>query len=650
MLRPLRNIRIRNKLFLGYSCAFLLAFTVAGAIIYTQVRSIIEQTIEAELTTNTETIQSMVLSNADVSIKNYMRAVAEKNLEIARQLHREVRRGRLTEEEAKRRAKEAFLSQTIGKTGHIYCLDSDGILVMHPRRSLVGVDVSALPFAREQIENKTGYMEYDWREPLETTSRPKALYMSYFEPWDWIISASAYRDEFGELVNIDDFRKRILELGSGRTGYPFVIGYDGFLLMHPHLEGYHYTKFNDPVMDRVGERIVREKNGHFEYDWRNPGEDHFRRKVVYFKDIPDLKWIVASSSYFDDFQDPLNAVGYVILFAMVAAVVLLIPLSIWLGASITRPLNTMQDKFAQAAGGDFSVRMHGLTKDELGLLSGYFNSFMEKLTEYSDDLQNEIAVRKRAEKKLIALDRAKSLFLASASHELRTPLTSMIGFLKLMQKKFNKKFLPHLEGVDGLAEPVSQFVDNLKIVRSEADRLGLLVNDLLDLSKIESGRMEWREDELLVGDVLKRAAEAIKPFAETNRKVRLVCDNTDDAGRFTADGDRIHQVLINLLSNAFKYTEEGTVTLSALCRRNAVEFAVRDTGLGIPEEARDKVFDLFYQVQDVNMRSSKTFGTGLGLAICKEIVAHYGGELGLESKDGVGSCFTFSIPASCDID
>lgn len=190
-----------------------------------------------------------------------------------------------------------------------------------------------------------------------------------------------------------------------------------------------------------------------------------------------------------------------------------------------------------------------------------------------------------------------------------------------------------------------QFLDNLSIVRSEADRLGRLVNDLLDLNKIESGRMEWRDEPLDVHIVIQRAAASIKAYESRNPGVRFIMDlPEDELPIVVADGDRLHQVMINLLSNAFKYTDSGDVTLSARRVQEGVEFMVCDTGRGIPEEDMGKVFDIFYQVQDVNQRSSKIFGTGLGLAISKQIVAHYGGKLLVESEVGKGSCFSFVMP------
>lgn len=644
MFQFLRNMRIRSKLFVAYSCTFLLAFAVAGVFIYAQAREIIRENVDNELTNTTQTILSMVRTSADVAIKNYMRAVAEKNYDVARQLHRQVKRGLLTKEEAKERARQIFRSQAIGKTGRIYCLDSEGVMVVNPKRSLVGMDLSGLPFVKEQIRKKNGYMEYDWKEPLQKVARPKAVFMKYFKPWDWIISASSYRDEFNEIINIDDFRERILDLGFGESGYPFVLNRDGIMLIHPYLKNKHFSNFGDQRLSNVGERILHEKNGKFEYMWYNPGDTDFRRKVVYFNEIPEMGWIVGSTSYHDEFYGPLDAIRNVILTSLAIALVLMIPISIWVGSLISRPIKRLQYNFAQAASGDFSVRMRKRSNDELGLLAAHFNSFMDQLNTFSTELKNEINVRKEAEQRLIEHDKARTLFLSSASHELRTPLTSIIGFLKLMEKSFIKQFRPHLVETEKLKIRVMKFENNLKVVRSEADRLGRLVNDLLDLNKIESGRIEWRDEDISVTRLLTNAGQAMAAYAEGKPAVQFFMDKPETESILSVDSDRIHQVLINLLSNAFKYTETGMVTLSAITTKTHVNFLVRDTGRGISRENIDKVFDIFYQVQDENMRSSTVFGTGLGLAISRQIIEHYGGEISVESTIGKGSLFSFTIP------
>ncbi|MBC16757.1 MAG: histidine kinase [Desulfovibrio sp.] len=643
MLKCLQNIRIRNRLFITYSLIFMLSFAVTGAFIFYQVRTIVRDNIQSELTRTTETIRNMVLNSADVAIRNYMRAVAEKNLDVARHLHRQVQRGFLSEAEAKKQATDVFLSQKLGSAGRVYCLNSNGIMVVHHKRSLLDVDLSGLPFVQEQIQSKSGFMTYDWREPLEKVSRPKAIYMTYFEPWDWIISVSTYRDEFTDLVNISDFKQRILNLGYGESGYPFIIDYEGHMLMHPHLQDKHYSEYGDPRLSQVAEQIVEKKNGQINYLWQNPGDPGLRKKIAYFQDIPELGWIVASSSLYEDFEGPLDSITLVFVVALTILIILILPLSVWISSQITKPLEELQSDFAKAASGDFSVRMKQHSRDEIGLLAGYFNWFMQKLTEYSDDLRTEIAVRKEAERKLIAMDENKTLFLASASHELRTPLTSIIGFLKLMDRNFNVRFRPRLEENVETREKAAQFAENLEVVRNEADRLGVLVNDLLDLSKIESGRMEWRDSHEDVRDILDRAARSVVIYTEQNRDVEFILERPTSEAFVRVDADRIHQVLINLLNNAFKYTHEGTVTLRGQVTADAIQFSVCDTGRGIPEADQDRIFDVFYQVDDVNQRSSQIFGTGLGLAISRNIVQHYNGSLSVTSTPGKGSCFRFSL-------
>ncbi|XXJ18596.1 cache domain-containing protein [Desulfovibrio caledoniensis] len=646
----LGDSRIRTKLYVAYAGAFLVIFLVAGGLIHAQVGDLLRRGTESELAKTTEALRTMVRATVDVSIRNYMRAVSEKCLDEARSLDRQVQRGRLTEAEARDRARETFLSMTIGREGRVYCLNSQGIMVVHHKRSLEGVDMSGLSFVREQIRRKDGFMTYEWKEPLEAGSRSKAVYMTYFEPWDWIISASAYREEFAQIVNVEDFRQRFFELRSGRSGYPFVLDHDGYLLIHPYLRGVHYSDYESPRMSSVAERIVNERNGHFDYLWRNPGETGLKKKVVYFKDIPELGWIVASSSYYEDFQQPLDSIGYVMLLALAVAVLLMIPVSFGIGALITRPIDRLQENFARAAEGDFSVRMEQHSRDELGLMAGYFNSFMERLTAYSADLENEIARRRETEKELLAMDRAKSMFLASASHELRTPLTSIIGFLHLMEKRFRTRFMPVLGPLDPVGQQARKFEKNLHIVRVEADRLGRLVNDLLDLSKIEAGRMEWRDKTLSVDGVLRRAAEATGALDDERPGVKLVVESLAEPMAIRADEDKIHQVLINLLSNAFKNTEAGSVTLSAVKTEAGASFSVCDTGRGISRDEQERIFDIFYQGRDENKRSTNVFGTGLGLSICRRIVAHYESRLVVDSVLGKGSCFRFTIPLARDGD
>ena len=169
------DLRIRFKLLIIYSAVFVFSLALVSLIIHSFVRKTLEKNIESELQNTTTTILNMVKTAADVSIKNHLRAVAEKNREVVTYFHDQFRRGILDEATAKSRAQEVLLSQTIGKTGYIYCVNSDGVIVIHPKKGLLGADLSKHAFIVEQMNRKNGYLEYDWKNPEEQESRPKAL-------------------------------------------------------------------------------------------------------------------------------------------------------------------------------------------------------------------------------------------------------------------------------------------------------------------------------------------------------------------------------------------------------------------------------------------------------------------------------------------
>lgn len=395
--RRFSDFRIRTKLLISYSAVFILSLTLGSAIIYSFVRSTIQTNIESELQNTTTTILNMVRTAANVSIKNHLRAVAEKNREIAEHFHRQYATGALTEEKAKARAQEVMLSQTIGKTGYIYCLDSEGIILSHPKKALIGVNLSKYTFIQDQKIRKVGYIEYDWKNPAEKHPRPKALYMTYFAPWDWIISASSYRSEFKELVNIDDFRESILSLQFGKTGYSYVIDTQGNLIIHPKLESANILNEKDARGRSFIQEMLNQLSGKIVYSWKNPDEEYPREKLVIFNHIPEFDWIVASSSYLDEFYAPLKMVKRIFMATTLISLVLVLPLTQWISSSITNPLQELMRRFSLGAEGDITVRMERQSRDEVGTLAKYFNFFMEKLEIFSANLKAEIADRKKAE-------------------------------------------------------------------------------------------------------------------------------------------------------------------------------------------------------------------------------------------------------------
>jgi len=395
----LKNRNIRTKLLGGHTLVIVIAVLVGGGFIISRVQTTIETHIESELTNATAAIRHMVRTAAATSIKNHLRAVAEKNLEIIQAVYQDFEQGKITEHEAKDLCKKILFSQTIGKTGYIFCASSRGIAAEHPNPGVTGRRFMDREFVREMIRLKTGYLEYEWKNPEEDMMKPKAMYMSYFEPWDWIIAVSTYREEFRHLIEISDFRKSILDLSFGKTGYAYIHDSAGNLIVHPFMTGNYFD-----ARDKDGRYFVRDmcekKNGRAVYSWKNPGDVEPREKLVIFNHIPEYDWIVASASYLDEIYAPLNTVKSIVM-GIVALIFLLITGSyLWVNRSVITPLQSLMKRFDQGAAGDFSVRMPVTTTDEIGQLAGYFNRFMDRLDKSRRNLESEIRMRKKNEQAL----------------------------------------------------------------------------------------------------------------------------------------------------------------------------------------------------------------------------------------------------------
>eukprot|EP00828_Plagiopyla_frontata_P049521 TRINITY_DN9907_c0_g1_i2.p1 TRINITY_DN9907_c0_g1~~TRINITY_DN9907_c0_g1_i2.p1 ORF type:complete len:640 (+),score=262.39 TRINITY_DN9907_c0_g1_i2:1707-3626(+) len=253
----------------------------------------------------------------------------------------------------------------------------------------------------------------------------------------------------------------------------------------------------------------------------------------------------------------------------------------------------------------------------------------------------------RINQRLRELDRTKSALVSSVSHELRTPLTSLLGFSKLILKNFSKHFWPLAKGDHKLLTKGSQIVENLNILLHEGDRLSRLIGDVLDLNKIEMGYTEWHMTRTSPAKLVHRAATAVSGQFDNNPTISLATEVGEDLPDIVMDPDRMLQVLLNLLTNAAKFTDKGTVTLSASATDpGLVRFQVTDTGPGIPKEDQNRVFDIFHQLGDQDPAGDKPKGAGLGLAICREIVTHHNGTIWVESEVGHGSSFIIELPTT----
>lgn len=248
------------------------------------------------------------------------------------------------------------------------------------------------------------------------------------------------------------------------------------------------------------------------------------------------------------------------------------------------------------------------------------------------------------------IDRMKDDFISTVSHELRTPLTSVLGFTKVIRKKLEEVIYPQLTTPDPKTErTMTQVNESIRVIIAEGERLTNLINDVLDLSKLEAGKIEWKRETVAVGELLERATE---PMTALFEQKGLIFEKriSGDLPCITCDTDRIIQVIINLLSNALKFTDRGAVSITAEYTQagqplnQTLTFSVADSGIGIAEADRHQVFEKFKQVGDTLTDRPK--GTGLGLPICREIVEYHGGSIWAEAALDGGSIFRFTLPVT----
>ncbi len=240
------------------------------------------------------------------------------------------------------------------------------------------------------------------------------------------------------------------------------------------------------------------------------------------------------------------------------------------------------------------------------------------------------------------VDKVKTEFITIVSHELRTPLTSILGFVEMIERKFRDTLLPKIDiNEPKINKVVNKINRDFEIILSEGDRITSLINDILDMSKLESGIIKWNFEELPIEDIIFDAYRALSGLFE--KKGILFKPNIQaNLPKVYADRERLIQVMINLFSNSLKFTEKGFISCKVELKNKEILVSVEDTGIGIPASDIDKIFDKFKQVGDI-MRD-KPKGTGLGLPISKQIIEAHGGKIWVESEVGKGSIFYFTIP------
>lgn len=480
-----------------------------------------------------------------------------------------------------------------------------------------------------------------------TEAQAHGRYVSpvYFrqESEPYLTLAIAGRGRFTGVIAAEVNLKFVWDVVSkvrvGKGGTAYVVDAQGLLIAHPDM-GLVLRKSDLSDLAHIAAALSATAGSTGIVEIPALSRDRLGREVMAAAaSIEALQWVVVTevplAEAMAPVYDALLRAGMLLLAGLALAVLG----GLWLARRIVVPIEALADGAARIGGGDLDHRIDVKTGDEVEQLARGFNTMASRLKDSYVGLERKVEKRTaELQTAMVELElrgrqlehasRHKSEFLANMSHELRTPLNAILGYSELIR-----------DGVYG--EPLPRIKTVLDRVETNGRHLLGLINDVLDLAKIEAGQLVLEVGDYSLVNVVETVVAATEPLA-AEKKLPLMIEMAQGLPTGHGDERRIHQVLLNLVGNAIKFTDNGQIWIAVTAEGSIFSLIVADTGPGIPVDEQTRIFEEFHQV---NSSSNKAKGgTGLGLAISKRIVEMHGGRIWVDSMQGQGSSFHVELP------
>ncbi len=540
-MKRFRDWQIRIKMLIIFGVLFVLSMIFISAMIYHLTSITVKKLAKDDLEHIVDTIYDMVDTAIDSSVDNYLISSAEELRKSAAYFYSLYKEGKMTEEEAKGHYEDLILSNKIGTTGYPGIFNAkyapESIpTAMHPK--IKGEDLAdpkwGSEFMQEAVkialsDNPRGVVYYEWDNlGKDEVKRKKALGVAYFEPWDFLIASSSYKDEFLDLVDVNKLREKINNIKIKDTGYPYVINTEGIAVIHPSLEGMNTLDLKDSkgryFVREIKDEALKKGKGWITYNWKNKeaGENFSRSKIARFKYLKELDWIIVAGVYVDELNSELNYIRIFIITAVVIMIICVVVIIFVFSTSITHSIRnfikSLRDIFVEDGSLDLTHSIKINRKDEIGELSKYFNIFMDKLKNITEDVKNTITKSKEVSETL-SVDSEQTVRNVENISENTQQIEDSISSLDNNIEQSITSIASILINVNNLTEKIDTQSQTMEQSSASIEKM---INSISQIAEVTES--ERKSTEMLV-EITEKGGEKVKI---TNKYIQEISTYADD--------------------------------------------------------------------------------------------------------------------------
>ncbi|MGL1893167.1 MAG: cache domain-containing protein [Spirochaetaceae bacterium] len=632
---------IKKKILVSLGVPYIISIIVGLAIIIlittTQIKDDLKSTIKNQNQSLNEHISELVVTSA----KSYITAIGvTENIHISKM----VKSGNSLHDINEYLQDEKFLND-----GYIYLVDTEGIIKHHPDISKLGTKSIVLNWLSSQKRDDPGYYFYEFN------NRDKLLYKIYNPDLGLYIMVSTYTDDFSKSIELSELNKIMNNISIGKKGYPIILTLDGTFISYPDIKyvNLNQTDLTDADGNYIIQRVLSERDGHFEYNWREQS-GKISKKIIYFSYEKNSNFIICSTGYIKDFYSNISSFTITIVITTLLILFILVVLMYQLSDSVIRPIKELTYLSKEMTNGNLDIEIELSDTDEINILTKNFlymrDTIKEKLSELKDlneSLEDTVLKRtnelKGAQDKLIQSEKMSALggLVAGIAHELNTPIGIAVTASSHLESE-TIKFISNYKEDKMTKTSFNNYLESVLIqsqmILSNMNRSAILVKSFKQISVDQTIEVK-RSFKLkaYIDDLLHSLKHKIK-----YKDIKITIDCQDSIVINSYPGS-ISQIFTNLILNSyihgFENRDSGEITIIVEELPTHLSIKYIDNGKGIPSDTVNKIFEPFYTTKRNNG------GTGLGLHVVYNIVnSSLDGSINCISSENNGVCFLIKLP------